>query len=80
MKLKIKDLVTLDDNKQYVVVSKTDLEHKKYYYLVDMNNNENVLFCYEDDDNLVQLDDENLIIKLLPLFLKEAKKIKINNI
>lgn len=73
MELNIKDIVTLDDNNEYVVVSKTNYENKTYYYLIDKNNNTNIKFCYEDAGDLVEFDDKELATKLLPLFLKEMK-------
>lgn len=73
MKIDIKDVLTLDDGNKYVVVSKVSYENKVYYYLVDMNNNGNVKFCYCDSDELVELNNNALIMKLLPLFLKASK-------
>ena len=74
MIISIKDTLTLDDNNEYVVVSKVNYENKNYYYLLDKNNNENPLFCYEDNDELVELNDKELITKLLPLFVKVAQE------
>lgn len=71
----IRDILTLDDNNEYVVVSKILYADKTYYYLVDKNNNENLKFCYENEDNLVELNDKVLVTKLLPLFLDAAKSV-----
>lgn len=79
MELNIKDIVTLDDNNEYVVVSKTNYENKTYYYLIDKNNNTNIKFCYEDMDDLVEFDNKELVAKLLPLFLKNMKNELFNN-
>jgi len=75
----IRDILTLDDNNEYVVVSKITYEDKIYYYLVDKNKNENIKFCYEKEDNLVELNDKVLVTKLLPLFLDAAKSINFND-
>lgn len=74
MTIKIKDTLTLDDNNEYVVISKTNYDNRNYYYLLDKNNNDNMKFCYEDNEELVELDDKELATKLLPLFLEAAKK------
>ena len=74
MTINIKDTLTLDDNNEYVVVSKVNYENKNYYYLLDKNNIENPLFCYKDNDELVELNDKELITKLLPLFVKVAQE------
>ena len=73
MKIDIKDLLVLDDNNEYVVVSKTIYNNKTYYYLMDINNNENIKFLLENGD-LEEIEDKILITKLLPRFLKEIQK------
>ena len=75
----IRDILALDDNNEYVVVSKISYEDKIYYYLVDKNNNGNLKFCYEKGDNLVELNDKVLVTKLLPLFLDAAKSINFDD-
>ena len=74
MTINIKDTLTLDDNNEYVVISKINYESKIYYYLLDKNNKENFKFCYEDKEELVEVDDKELATKLLPLFVEVAKK------
>lgn len=78
MIINIKDTLTLDDNNEYVVISKVNYEDKNYYYLLDKNDLKNVKFCYEDNEELVEINDKELITKLLPLFVKIAQK-EINN-
>ena len=74
MTINIKDTLTLDDNNEYVVISKINYDNKNYYYLLDKNNNDNVKFCYEDNDELVEIEDKELTTKLLPLFVEAAEK------
>ena len=74
MTINIKDTLTLDDNNEYVVISKVNYESKNYYYLLDKNNNNNPLFCYEDNEELVEIEDKELTTKLLPLFLEVTQK------
>ena len=64
----------MDDDNEYIVVSKVNYKGLIYYYLLDKNDNSNIKFCYEDNVNeeLVEIDDKVLITKLLPLFLKES--------
>ena len=69
----IKDTITLDDNNQYLVVSKINYNNKIYYYLIDKNNAENLKFCYLNNDELVETNNKELITMLLPLFLDVAK-------
>lgn len=75
MNIDIRDRITLNDNNEYVVISKIKYHHQIYYYLIDINNNENIIFCYENNTNnsLVESIDQNLNKKLLPLFLDVSK-------
>ena len=74
MIINIKDILTLDDNNEYVVISKINYDNKNYYYLLDKNSNDNPKFCYEDNDELVEIDDKDLTTKLLPLYIEAARK------
>ena len=73
MIINIKDTLTLDDNNEYVVVSKINVDDKNYFYLIDKNDNSNIKFCYQDNDELVELNDKELVTRLLPLFVENAK-------
>lgn len=68
MLININDLITLDDNNEYVVVSKCEFENKVYFYIVDINDNSNLKFCYLNNDEFIELSDGELVKKLLPLF------------
>lgn len=74
MIINIKDTLLLNDNNEYVVVSKINNDNKNYYYLLDKNNNTNAKFCYEDNEELVEINDKELTTKLLPLFIEAAQK------
>lgn len=74
MIINIKDILTLNDSNQYVVISKVNCDNRNYYYLLDKNNNNNLKFCFEDNEELVEINDEKLISKLLPLFVEAAQK------
>ena len=75
--INIKDIVILSDDNSYVVVSKTNYEDKFYYYLIDINKTENIKFCVENAKNksLIELEDANLIHRLLPLFLESSSSV-----
>ena len=72
MIINIKDTLTLDDENEYVVISKVYYNNKNYYYLLDKNNYSNTLLCYEENDELVEINDKELTTKLLPLFVEVA--------
>jgi len=79
MNIDIKDLITLSDNNEYVVCSKTEYQGNIYLYLIDINNNENIKFGLikynESSVNVIELENQQLIQKLLPLFFENAKHI-----
>ena len=76
MDLNIKDVITLDDNNNYVVVSKTNYHSETYFYILDINNNENfkILKLNISNNKLAEFEDQDLIKELLPIFLKESAK------
>ena len=74
MNIDIKDVITLSDDNKYGVVSKTITNELTYYYLVDVHNNENLKFCVEEGDELIEVEDAELIQTLLPLFVNEIKE------
>ena len=75
MNIKYQDLITLDDDNEYIVVSKIVHKEKDYIYIVDINNNQNMKFMKINNDGyLIELnykDDEKLIKELIPLFLMQ---------
>jgi len=71
--INIKDSLILDDDNEYVVVSKVNYQTKEYYYILDKYNNSNFKFCYLENDELVEVENEELIKTLLPLLLDSAR-------
>ena len=69
----VKDVLTLEDDKKYVVVSKIDYENKVYFYLVGVEEITDVKFGYIDNDEFVEINDKELVTKLLPHFYKDVK-------
>ena len=70
----IKDLVTLSDDKEYIVVSKVVYESKTYYYLLENIDYSNVKFLVENGEELKSVKDKELILKLLPLFIQATNE------
>ena len=75
MNIEIKDVITLSDNNEYGVVSKTIYNDKVYYYLVDINNNSNIKFLFESENKLIELEDKKIIQTIIPKLLNEIKDI-----
>lgn len=84
MNIDIKDVLTLDDDHKYVVVSKVTYQNEIYFYLVDTsisdesirekNDGQKILKLNKENGKLVEFSNENLIKELIPLFFKETTK------
>ena len=71
----IKDVITLSDGRKYVVVSKTNyINGRMYYYLIDKDDSGSIKFGYLDNDEFVEINDPELIKKLLPSLYENGKK------
>lgn len=78
MNIDIRDTITLNDDNKYVVVSKIDYDDDTYYYLTDINNNENTKFLVQNrykQESLLEVEDIELLQKLFPMFLSKTKEI-----
>ena len=76
--INLRNIITLSDDNEYIVVGKINYENIIYYYLVDINKNENAKFCFQQENGLVELNDKDLIQKLIPLFGRQALE-ELNN-
>lgn len=72
--INVKDSLVLDDDNEFVVVGKATYNNIEYYYILDKYNNSNYKFCYLDNEELVEIEDEELTKILLPLLLDSAKE------
>ena len=68
-------IITLDDNREYALVSSMIYLDKKYVYLVDMDNHENVIFGELTNDTVKIIEDGELLAKVID----EFKKLEENN-
>lgn len=75
MNINIRDVLTLSDDKEYVVISKVYYNRKDYLYLVDINDNSNLKFCYLENDELIESNNKEINTELLPLFFGKVKNI-----
>ena len=73
--INIKDTLVLDDDNEYVVVSKANYNDKIYYYIINNNDNSDFKFCYQENDELVEIEDDKLIKELIPLFFNSVKDV-----
>lgn len=80
MKSNIKelDVLTLDDDKKYLVSSIAEVDNIKYLFLVDMDDNTNVKLMEEkmvdEEIHLLVVEDKERLAKLLPELLNGSRK------
>lgn len=67
-----KDVLTLDDDKEYVVIDKLLNGFLEYYYLVNKDNVSDYKFCYLDGEDMVEVLSENSKADLIVLFGVQA--------
>lgn len=60
MKIELYDLITLDNNKKYVVGSIIEYNDVNYYLLCDEKNPKQYMFCYLKENKLVKVKDNSL--------------------
>lgn len=74
----IKDVLELNDNKQYVVVSKAKYNEEDYIYIAEISNENNIKFCRvinnDNITNLAVVKDDELIKELIPLLTDSLDK------
>lgn len=66
------DLITLDDNKEYIIANITTLNGIDFIYLVTKDGLSDFKICYLDErkNELVEVNDLKLLEKLLTIFSK----------
>lgn len=66
------EILTLDDNKKYIVVSSRLVDNVNYVYLIDGNDYNNFMFCKFDNNNgLEEISEVNLLSRLMIEFKKD---------
>lgn len=68
MNINEKDIIVLNDKNSYVIAKKINYNNKNYYFISDINNDQNLKFLYEDGNELVEIENEdelqNVIVKM----------------
>lgn len=67
MNIEIGDCLTLDEKKEYVVVSQTIFDDKTYLLLVEKIDLK-PMFARLNADEIIEIEDKSLIRKLMPMF------------
>ncbi len=78
MYLEKQDLVTLTDDKEYVVLTTLELNGVSYVYLIEEINISNIKFCIQEMEGsrlkLIEVENTELCRDLLKRFTDKLKK------
>lgn len=70
--LEFGDIITLENDKKYLVASTCNYNSKFYVYLVNIENNIECILASLQDDDLEQVTDNELFTKIMPLIIDNA--------
>lgn len=74
MKMDIGDVITLSDDKDYIITHKKEVDGKQYAFLIEMPDYGSFKFVeFVDDENLDVIEEPELVEKLLVEFNKADK-------
>lgn len=65
------DLITLNNNKEYIVINQATFNGKNYIYLVSKDGVSSVAICLLENDTLTTINDGDLVKLLLERFKQE---------
>jgi len=71
MKLENGEIITLDNNKDYIVLKQLIIENTNYIYLVTAQKPVEVLIARLDGDNLNPITNEEELEKVINLFVEK---------
>ena len=68
------EILVLDNNKEYAVVSSIMLQNINYVYLVSMEDYKEFLICKYENNRLEEIVDKDLLKLLIAKFNKDLKE------
>lgn len=69
----VNDIIRLNDNNKYLVVSSINYENNIYLYLVDIINNSNIKFVELFNNQVIEVTDNSILDELLKLIVLNIK-------
>ena len=67
--LEFGDVITLENNKEYIVASICEYEGQFYSYLVNSSNSEDCILGIIENDDLKPVQDPEVFVEVMPLIL-----------
>lgn len=79
MKVEVDNVITLDNDADYLVVNKLNYENNTYFEICNLNDNKDLKIVKQEGNELVEFFDFELLDKLLYLFNEQNKIYTENN-
>ncbi len=79
MKVEVDNVITLDNDADYLVVNKLNYENNTYFEICNLNDNKDLKIVRQEGNELVEFFDLELLDKLLYLFNEQNKIYTENN-
>ena len=79
MKVEVDNVITLDNDADYLVVNKLNYENNTYFEICNLNDNKDLKIVRQEGNELVEFFDLELLDKLLYLFNEKNKIYTENN-
>ncbi len=70
--LKYGDVITLDNDKRYVVASTCTYKEKEYAYIVNVDDEYDVFLGEVSNDDFILVDDTNSFKEIMPYILENV--------
>ena len=75
MKVEVDNVITLDNDADYLVVNKLNYENNTYFEICNLNDNKDLKIVRQEGNELVEFFDLELLDKLLYLFNEQNKRL-----
>ncbi len=73
MKVEVNNIVTLDNDADYLVTNKLDYENNTYFAMCNLNDDKDLKIVRQEGNELVEFFDFDLLTKLVCLFDSQNK-------
>ncbi len=73
MKVEVNNIVTLDNDADYLVTNKLDYENNTYFAMCNLNDDKDLKIVRQEGNELVEFFDFELLSKLVCLFDSQNK-------
>lgn len=71
--ININSIITLSDNRNYIVISKATINTYNYIYIVDQNNYSNSKFGKIVNNKIIIVDNNEELKKIIPILNKNIE-------